>query len=85
MSKFAEWWRGSPGARMAARNAVVALASYVAGGLLAGFSDWRSFAASLITTTITTLFGLATPLEPFVGNKAKKKVEVPVPPAVEEN
>ena len=69
---------------MAARNAAVAVAAYVAGGLMTDFSDWRAFVAALITTGITTIFGLATPLEPFVGLKAKRKVEVPVPPATED-
>lgn len=85
MKKLVDWWRGSPAARVAARQAAIAIASYIAGGILAGFGDWRSFAASLITTTITTVLGLATPLEPFVGKKAKTRVEVPTPPAVEEH
>jgi hypothetical protein len=75
------WWREKPSVRMAARNLAVAVASYIAGGLVSGFSDWRAFAASAITTTVTTVLGLTTPLEPFVGIGKVDRVEVPVPPA----
>jgi hypothetical protein len=71
-------WKRNPAVRLAARNLVVAGASYVAGGLLSGFTDWRSFAASAITTTITTVLGLTTPLEPFVGVNKAAGVRVPV-------
>lgn len=84
MTSFRRWWRKSPNLRMAARNFAVAVAAYVAGGLLAGFGDWRAFASSAITSGITTILGLTTPLEPFVGVKAKR-VEVPQPPAVKES
>jgi hypothetical protein len=83
MKKFKRWWKREPRVRMAVRNLVVAGASYVAGGLLIGFDDWRSFVASAITTSITTVLGLATPLEPFVGVN-KTTVSVPSPPAVKE-
>lgn len=67
MKTIAKWWKAKPSVRMAARNLAVAGASYVAGGLLSGFTDWRAFAASALTATITTVLGLTTPLEPYVG------------------
>lgn len=77
------WWKKNPTVRLAARNLAVAAAAYVAGGLLSGFTEWKAFAASAITSGITTILGLTTPLEPFVGVN-KVKVEVPSPPAVKE-
>lgn len=84
MKKLADWWKSNPAVRVAARQVAIAVASYVAAGIVSGFGDWRAFVASLITTTITTLLGLTTPLEPFVGINKPRNVQVPVPPAVKE-
>jgi hypothetical protein len=70
----------SPAFRFGLRTVVVAIISYIATGIAAGFEDWKPFALGVAGAGMNAIVGLLTPVEPFVGVKASG-VQVPVPPA----
>lgn len=83
MTALRDLFRSSPQFRFALRTIVVAIIAYFVAVLAQGgaITDWQSFAWGAAGATANALVGLLTPVEPFVGVKAKA-VEVPSPPAV---
>lgn len=75
-------YRSSAAARFWLRQIAFAIVSFFVSATAQGsVSDWHNFLWGLAGAVATALLGLLTPLEPFVGVKAKR-VEVPQPPAV---
>lgn len=79
--KILGFWRTSPAVRFVVRNVVVAAAVYVLDSIR--LDEVITFAAlwhAAVVAGCTSLVGLLTPIEPFVG-VGKVPVEVPSPPA----
>ena len=76
-------FKTSPALRAGVRAIVVAVITYFVSALTQGggkIDDWHSFAWGVAGGVAYAILGLLTPVEPFVGVKAK--VEVPTPPAI---
>ncbi len=82
MGRLLGWWQEQPAVRFVVRNVVVAIAVYVLDAIRldSGISVTALWHAAVVAGC-TSLVGLLTPVEPFVG-VGKVPVEVPSPPAV---
>lgn len=83
ITKFKKWWRGNAAVRMYTRATAVAAIAYATPIVMGEGSwlGWQDAARAIFGGVVYSAIGHFTPLEPFVGKKAKL-VEVPEPPAV---